>query len=306
MELSRRSFLYQTAALAAQKGTGPKIFILWDMEGTSGVFTREQAWYWEAGVREDVAMEARDLFTADVNAVSAASLAAGASELIVCDTHHGGGNLVREKLSADPRIAYSYHSRGTEDGKLRWMPGLDRTVAGLMLPGHHAKALTESAFLPHTSHIEWVEFRINGLNVGEIGLEACYAGHWDVPLIFVTGDEAACYEARQQFPGVVTAVVKRGGADPEMCTGMDPAAAHREMAAKAAEAVEKARSGELRPFKTRLPMTVTVRMRTADEATRIAKRPGVIRLDDHIVEGRAGRQCDVLKWLTGDGLDMAS
>src|SRR5579872_3641304 len=213
-KLSRRSFLGQAAALvtnpasmAAQKGAGPKIYILWDMEGTSGVFTREQAWYWEAGVRENVAAKARDLFTADVNAVSAASLAAGASELIVCDTHHGGGNLLRDKLSADPRITYSYRSRGTQDGMLRWMPGLDRTVAGLMLPGHHAKALTESAFLPHTSHIEWVDFRINGLSVGEIGLEACYAGHWDVPLIFVEGDEAACYEARQQFPGVVTAVV---------------------------------------------------------------------------------------------------
>src|SRR5579872_474111 len=154
-KLSRRSFLGQAAALvtnpasmAAQKGAGPKIYILWDMEGTSGVFTREQAWYWEAGVRENVAAKARDLFTADVNAVSTAALAAGASELIVCDTHHGGGNLVREKLSTDPRITYHYHMRGTEDGKMRWMPSLDRTVNGFMLPGHHAKAFTESSFMP--------------------------------------------------------------------------------------------------------------------------------------------------------------
>ena len=276
------------------------------MEGASGIFTREQAWYWEEGVRDNVAAEARKLFTADVNAVSTAALAAGASELIVCDTHHGGGNFVREKLSTDPRITYYYHTRGTENGKTRWMPGLDRTVNGFMLPGHHAKAFTDLAFMPHTSHREWADFRINGQSVGEIGLESCYAGYWDVPLIFVTGDEASCYEARQQFPGVVTAAVKRGGEDPEFCTGLDPEVAHREIARKAAEAVEKARSGELRPFKTRLPMTITVRMRTADEAARIAKRPGVTRLDDHTVEGRAGRQCDVLKWLTGDGLDMVS
>src|ERR1700733_4231106 len=92
------------------------------------------------------------------------------------------------------------------------------------------------------------EIARNGQNVGEIGLESCYAGHWDVSLIFVTGDEASCYEARQQFPGVVTAAVKRGGEDPEFCAGLDPEVAHREIARKAAEAVEKARSGELRPF----------------------------------------------------------
>ncbi len=87
-QLSRRSFLGQAAALsaspiAAQKGKGPKIYVLWDMEGASGIFTREQTWYWEEGVRENVAAEARELFTADVNAVSTAALAAGASELIV-------------------------------------------------------------------------------------------------------------------------------------------------------------------------------------------------------------------------------
>jgi D-amino peptidase len=172
-----------------------------------------------------------------------------------------------------------------------------------MLPGHHAKAFTEAAFMPHTNSFGWVDFRINGQSVGEIGIEACYAGHWDIPLIFVQGDEAACYEARQQFPGVVTAVVKRATA-PEFCGGMEPEAARRETALKVAEAIEKARSGELRPFKTTLPMTVTIRMRTADAAAKAAERPGVQRLDDHTVEGRAGRQCDVMKWITGSGLDM--
>ncbi len=145
---TRRNFLrMSSAALAAQRPTGLKIFVLWDMEGTSGIFTREQAWYWEDGVREQVALEARGLFTSNVNALSAAALERGATELIVCDTHHGGGNLIREKLSADSRIKYEYRSVGLENGKRRWMPNLDSSVAGLMLPGHHAKAFTEGAFL---------------------------------------------------------------------------------------------------------------------------------------------------------------
>jgi D-amino peptidase len=304
MGATRRTFLGSLgAACAAQSPPGLKLFVLWDMEGTSGVFTREQAWYWESGVREEVAREARAIFTSNVNVLSAAALERGVTELIVCDTHHGGGNLVREQLSADPRIKYEYRSVGMESGKRRLMPRLDSSVAGLMLPGHHAKAFTGRAFLPHTSNFEWADFQINGQSVGEIGVEACYAGHWDVPLIYVEGDEAACYEARRLFPGVVTAAVKQAESA-EICVGLDQQAAHREVQRKVAEAVEKARTRQLRPFKPTLPMTVSVRMRTMDHAAKVAQRPGVLRLDDHTVEARVGRHCDVLKWLTGAGLDM--
>ena len=109
MELSRREFLSVTAGstlLAAQEKRGLRIFMHWDMEGSSGIFTREQAWYWENGVREQVAAAARELFTADVNSASAAALSAGVTELIVCDTHHGGGNLLPEKVLQDHRITY--------------------------------------------------------------------------------------------------------------------------------------------------------------------------------------------------------
>jgi D-amino peptidase len=293
-----------SAAQTQPNGRGLKIFAHWDMEGASGIFTREQAWYWENGVREHVPLEARGLFTADVNAATAAALEAGATQMIISDTHHGGGNLLLDKVLKDHRVTYNERSVGIQDGKRRWMPGLDETVAGLMLPGHHAKAFTDGAFLPHTWNLEWVDFTINGQSVGEIGIEACFAGHWDIPLILVEGDEAACYEARRQFPGVVTAVVKRD-TSPDTCTGMDPDAAHRELARKVAEAVQKLRNGELRPYKPALPMTVTLRMRTMDAARKAAERPGVLRLDDHTVEARVGRQCDVVKWLLGTGLDMA-
>jgi D-amino peptidase len=290
------------SAAQSQERRGLKIFMHCDMDGSPGIFTREQAWYWENGVREHVAIEARDLFTADVNNASAAALAAGVTELIVCDTHHGGGNLVKEKLLSDPRITYLYRSVGMENGKRRWMPGMDQTVNGLMLPGHHAKAFTEDAFLPHTWNRDWVDFTINGQSVGEIGIETCFAGHWDVPLIFVQGDEAACAETRRQFPGVVTTAVKRGTT--ESCTGLEPAAARSETARGIAQAIQDLRAGRMKPYKPALPMTVTLRMRTMDAAAKAAQRPGVSRLDDHTVEARVGTQADVVKWLLGTGLDM--
>lgn len=303
MGFSRRSLLVAGGAiLHAQRGL--KIFMHCDMDGSPGIFTREQAWYWESGARERVTLESRELFTADVNAMSAAALAAGVTELIVCDTHHGGGNLIQDKLLADKRITYLYRSVGMENGKRRWMPGMDETVAGLMLPGHHAKTGTANAFLPHTWNFEWLDFTINAQSLGEIGIETCFAGHWDVPLIFVQGDEAACAETRAQFPGAATAAVKTGGKNPELCTGLDPAAARRETAAGIARGIGNLRAGRARPFKPTLPMTITLRMRTMDGAAKAAQRPGVLRIDDHTVEARVGRQADVVKWLLGTGLDM--
>ena len=319
-EVSRRSFLRRAGVLASvgaaapdlislsaaqrESPKGPKIYALWDLDGCSGIFTREQCWWWEPGVRESVAKEARGIMTADVNAGSAALLAAGVSELIVCDTHHGGGNLFADQMLQDPRITYQHHKLGIEDGKRRWMPGLNETVTGFMLPGHHAKAGTRGAFLPHTWTLSWTDFQINGQSVGEMGIEACFAGHWDIPVIFAHGDETACAEAVRQFPWIVTSVVKWGMDWHESCNGMDVEKAHQQTAAKMKEAIEKLKRGECRPYKPTLPMTVRVQMNTIEGAVKAAQLPGVLRIDDHSVEARVGRQCDVVKWLLGEGLDM--
>ncbi len=301
---SRRGFLGSAAAaLAAQQRRGLKLFMLCDMDGAAGIFTREQAWYWENGAREPVAREARELFTADINSASAAALQAGATELIVCDTHHGGDNFVREKLLQDPRITYLYRSVGMEKGKRRWLPGLDETVHGFLLPGHHAKAFTESGFLPHTWSHEWVDFRINGHSVGEIGIETCYAGHWNVPLIWVQGDEAACIETRRSFPWAATTAVKRGSG--ESASGLDPKAAQALNAKGVAEAIANLRAGKVQAYKPTVPLTITLKMRTMDGARTAAQRPGIIRLDDYTLEARVGSQAEVVKWLLGTGLDMA-
>jgi D-amino peptidase len=280
-----------------------KIYMHWDMEGVSGLFTREQVWFWEKGVREHIAEEGRDLLMADVNSAVAAALEAGADDIIVCDTHHGGGNIRLDRMLSDARVTYHERSRGYQDGKRRWMPGLDQSVDGLMLLGHHAKPGTESAFLPHNWTLDWADFWINGQSVGEIGIEACFAGHFDVPLILAQGDEAGCREAEEQFPGVVTAAVKRAESH-DLCSGLDPDAARRLTAKKVAEAIEIAQSRRLKPYKPTLPMTVRIRMAKVEAAEAASKKPGVRRVDEFAVESTVEQQCDVVKWIVGAGLDM--
>lgn len=277
-----------------------KIFMLWDMEGVSGLFRRQQAWFWEPGATEEDHETGRRLLMADINAAVAAALEAGADEVIACDTHHGGGNVLLDEMPLDPRVTYLGKAAWERDGKRTWMPGLDESVDGFMLPGHHAKGGTPGAFLPHAWSLTWADFRINGQSVGEIGIEACYAAHFGVPLILVQGDEAACREAEAQFPGVVTAAVKRA-VDANTCVGPDPEEAHRLTAERVREAIARAREQAVAPVLHRVPMDVSIRMTTVEAADKAAQRPGVTRFDEYTVGATVERRGDVVKWIVGLG-----
>ena len=171
-----------------------------------------------------------------------------------------------------------------------------------MLLGHHAKAGTDGGFLPHTWSLEWADFMINGQSIGEIGIEACFAGYWDVPLILVQGDEAGCREAETGFPGVTTAAVKRAESH-DLCTGLDEESARRLTARKIVEAIEKTRARRPAPYKPSLPMRVQVRLSSVAGADAAAAKPGAHRMDEMTVEWLVERQCDVVKEIANAGLD---
>jgi D-amino peptidase len=266
-----------------------KVYMLCDMEGVSGIYARDQVW--RSGERPELYDEGRWLMTRDVNAAAEAALAAGVDELVVCDTHSGGGrNVLWNEMLNDLRVMYEVPHAP------RLLPGLDESFDGVILLGHHAKAGTLGAFLDHTWSGQWFDFQINGQSVGEVGIETCYAGHWDVPLIMVQGDEACCAEVEEQFPQAVTATVKRG-LDRFHAAGPSPDVARQWTADKVAEAVERARGGGLSPFKPTLPMTVRWTAATTDLVDRVAYRSGVRRVDARTVECQVARQCDVLAWL---------
>ena len=152
-----------------------KMYMLCDMEGASGICCVEHCWRTESF--EQLYQEGRRLLTKDINRACAAALSAGVDELVVCDTHSGGGrNILWDDLLVDPRITYE-----GPGGASRLLPSLDRMFDGLILLGHHAKAGTEDAFLDHTWSGDWFDFRINGTSVGEIGIEASVL--WSISIL---------------------------------------------------------------------------------------------------------------------------
>ena len=150
--------------------------------------------------------------------------------------------------------------------------------------------------------LEWADFRINGQSVGEMGIEVCYAGHWDVPPILVQGTETACREAEQLFPGVVTAAVKHA-VHHDLAAGLDAESARRLTAQKVTSPSKNCALGHSSRT-NHLPMTVTIQMTTPERADLAAQKPGVKRIDDYTVEKIVDQQCDVVKWIVGQGRNM--
>ncbi len=264
--------------------------MLCDMEGASGIFLPEHTG--KSPGREELYEEGRRLMTADVNAAAQAALDAGVDELTINDTHAGGGrNVLWNDMLVDRRITYDLPQVS------QMMPRLDETFDGLILLGHHAMAGTMGAFLDHTwSGRDWFDFQINGMSVGEVGIETCYAGHWDVPLILVQGDRACCAEVGRQFPDAVTAEVKVG-VGRNRASGPPAEIARQITAEKVAEAVAKAARGDCAPFKPTLPMTCRFTATNTGLIDPVARKLGVRRINARTVEADVERQCDVLTWL---------
>jgi D-amino peptidase len=262
-----------------------KIYILADMEGISGIRTMPM-------VKRDSPgeyAEGRRLMNEDINAAIEAAFDSGATEVVACDTHGGGGQVILREM--DPRALYETPAQPS-GGRL--MPALDDSFDGAILLGHHARAGTLNGFLDHTmSSRQWFEYRINGQPVGEIGIEAAYAGHFGVPVIAVSGDEAAVREAQDLLGPVEGAVVKWGvGRNRARCLALPVAhQAIRDAVARGIASIER-----MTPFQPELPAVVELTLYRSDYADAFAAKPGVERVDARTVRRTVHSLLDICHW----------
>lgn len=242
----------------------PKVLISADMEGISGVVhpveTNPDRYDYEHG---------RVLMTAEVNAVIAGVLEAEPSaDVLVADAHGPFRNLLPEDLDQRVRLI-----RG-RPRPLGMLGGLGDDVDAVIFVGYHARAGAGPAVLAHTMSDAVLGVRLNGREVGEIGLNAALAGHHGVPVVLLSGDDVACSELLELVPGASTVTVKRalGQAAAE---ALHPAVARDRLRQEAAAAI--ARRSQIAPMSITGPVSLEVDLyspSTVDTATLI---PGVER-----------------------------
>jgi D-amino peptidase len=251
-----------------------KILIAADMEGVTGVV------HWDhVNPSHSEYPRFRRLMTGDVNAAIRGAFEAGADEVAVTDGHSSGRNILVEEL--DPRARLNAGG----PAPLSMVQGGDAGVAGVIFVGYHARVGTPQAILDHTWSSSCVAgLWLNGRPLGEIGLNAAVCGHFDVPVIMISGDQSACAEATELLGPVETAVVKRAaGRMAAEC--LPPEVTHAAIYSAAVQAVSCLRAGEApQPLRLETPIAVAVEFVASEMADRAMVLPGTSRPEGKRVE----------------------
>jgi D-amino peptidase len=242
-----------------------KLFISADIEGVGGVVRGEQS----SRDASDYA-HARKLMTAEVNAAIRGAFDGGATEVVVADAHHIGLNLISDEV--DERAGQII---GTPR-RLGMMEGVDKGFDAAFFIGYHASAGTPKGVIAHSYRRRVAEIKLNDRKVGEVGFNAALAGHFGVPVVLISGDEAACAEARALLPHIFAVPVKKGlGAYAAAC--LHPKQAQNLICQSAREAISRVSSRA--PFVVSSPVCLDVRFTTASAVDRCLRLPGIELLD---------------------------
>lgn len=175
--------------------------IITDLEGVAGVVSFTSQTYADAKYYE----QAKILLTEEVNAAIEGLLEKGIEDILVEDMH-GPGGICYENLHPQAKLL---HGRPLPPADV--LLEMHRQYDTCMIIGQHAMAGTKDGCLNHTQNSREIEYyKLNGKFIGEIAQFALYFGALDIPLIYVTGDEAACREAEELIPRITTVAVKKG------------------------------------------------------------------------------------------------
>ncbi|MBM3502154.1 MAG: aminopeptidase, partial [Armatimonadetes bacterium] len=130
--------------------------------------------------------------------------------------------------------------------------------------------------MAHTYTGSVYSLRFNDIEVGELGADAALAGHFGVPVGLVTGDQAACEEARELLGTVETVAVKRGvSRSAAIC--LPPEEARELIRAGAAAACRRADAFE--PFVLDTPVEAEITFIDPSFADGVEHLPFVTRTD---------------------------
>jgi D-amino peptidase len=264
-------------ALSAPASSQPgklKVHISVDMEGLAGVVTGDQLG--PAGFEYG---RFREFMTREALAAVTAAKEAGATDIVVADSHGNGENLLIEEFPPEVTIVRSWPR------KLAMMAGIDESFDAAVFIGYHASTTNPIGVRAHTnSSATLTRVALNGVEVTEGAWNAAIAGHFNVPVVMVSGDDAAVTEVRKVIGPIEAAQVKKALGFHAAQTMTPPAALPL-----IADHVKKglARRAELKPYKPSGPIIVDVSFKHYLPAEVLAYLPLFERSGSHSVRFRA-------------------
>jgi len=261
-----------------------KIYISADMEGVVGVVTGDQLT--PQGFEYQ---RFREFMTQEVNAAIEGARAAGATEIVVSDSHGNGENLLVEKLPRDVLLVRSWPR------PLMMMQGIDASFAGAIFIGYHSSTTSMEGVRAHTiSSARLADVKLNGLSMSEAGINAAIAGQFNVPIIMVSGDNIVVKETTSLLGDLEGAVVK-WALGFHSATTMTPDASYQLIREKAQKAVSRIK--DFKPYKLNGPIKLDVRFKNYRPSELLSYLSVVERTDSHSIRFVGKDMIEVSKFL---------
>jgi D-amino peptidase len=254
------------------------------MEGITGVVQPAQL-----GPEGFEYQRAREWMTAEVNAAIAGIRETGAAEIVVCDSHGNGQSVLIDKLPDDVQIVRGFPR------PLEMMQGIDESFSAAAFVGYHGSEWTTGAVRSHTiSSARLLGVKLNGMEVSEGIYNAAVAGHFGVPVAFISGDRLAVTQLQKVVPGAEGVIVKEPLGYHSAMT-VTPARGQAMIRDGVKRAIAKI--GSLQPYRIAAPVALEVGFKLTIDAERAAFVPGLARSDAHNVKGTFRDMIEVTKLL---------
>jgi D-amino peptidase len=174
-----------------------RVLVSVDMEGIGGVTGRQ-----DVSPGTPSYERFRRWMTREANAVVEGCFDGGATSVVVNDSHGLARNLLYEELDERAELISGYNK------PLNQLQGIDGADA-VMFVGYHARAGTAEAILDHTkAGAVTGYFWLNGMDAGELDINAAVAGCFGVPIVLVAGDDKLVAQAAVTCPQAQHVVVK--------------------------------------------------------------------------------------------------
>lgn len=269
-------------SLGAQDGL--RVYVSADMEGVVGAVTDEQLG--PSGFEYE---RFREFMTLEVLAAIEGAEAAGATEILISDSHGNGQNLLLEMLPEDVTVIRSWPR------PLMMMEGIDSTFDAAIFIGYHSGTANPRGVRAHTmSSARLAAVKLNGIDVPEAGINAAIAGHFGVPVVMISGDDAIIHETLALVGDIEGAIVKRAISFHSAETMM-PDAAYELIRAKVESALS--RLGDFEPYRLSRPITLDVTFKNYRPAQVLAYLPIVEQTDSHSIRFVGKDMVEVARFL---------
>jgi len=177
-----------------------KLYISSDIEGTNGINNWDETEY---GTNRYYQFQ--NQMNKEVKAVTSGAIEKGIKDILVKDAHDSGRNLLHTELPKEVKLHRSW-----DGSPLSMMASIDESYDAVAFTGYHSPSKSDGNTLAHTMNTRIAHVKLNGEIVSEFLLNTYTASYYNVPILFLSGDEELTKIVNKLNPNIKTYATKVG------------------------------------------------------------------------------------------------